>query len=271
MRRLALLLLFIPFAQVAHGAEVLTTPKRYEECLIANGSMLYTAGGDGKVANSVEGAYKTSCLYTGPNKTETEVAAINAATKAIPDIVKNLYQTNDASFTQHASCVSDKAFSIIHTQGRSDLPAYLITLQAARRGLKGCPDLTAAHKHDAWEVIVVAQMYMAEKIEAGSDAAHYSAKIEIKFPQIDVDKLCDRYAGGGNLSVNACIDRNQAGYTRLRAVWPLVSETAFEKCGATVRQYEGTHGYDLWADCVSNYIYMDQIAKDRAERRRFQP
>lgn len=271
MRRLALLLLFIPFAQAAHGAEVLTTPKRYEECLIANGAMLYTAGGDGKVTNSVEGAYKTACRYTGPNKAETEVAAINAATKAIPDIVQNLYQINDANFTQHVACVSDKALSIIRGQGHSDLPAYLTTLEAARRGVKACPDLTASHKHDAWEVIVVAQMYMAEKTEAASDAAHYRTKVEIKFPQIDVDKLCDRYAGGGNLSINACIDRNQIGYTRLRAVWPLVSEATFEKCGATVRENEGTYGYDLWADCVSNYIYMDQIEKDRAERRRFRP
>ena len=102
-----------------------------------------------------------------------------------------------------------------------------------------------------------------------------SAAEDSQFPNIDVDKLCSngvpQSAPDRMVIINACIDRNQSGYNHLKFVWPLVSKDTYSKCEAMSRRVNPWLGYSIWADCVDNYIAMEQLERDRTQQRTFRP
>lgn len=157
----------------ALAAERLSTPKRYEECLIANGALFETASGDGKIEYSVEAAYKHECLYIGQSREAVETKSIENAVKALPIVLHDLYLIKDKDFIKHAECVANNAKSWIISQSPNVSRGYADVLTASRRAARICPDLSPLHKRDKWEVITVAQMLLAQQDEADSDAQFY--------------------------------------------------------------------------------------------------
>lgn len=178
MRRLVLLLLFTPFAQVAHGAEVTTTPGQYEECLVSRGAVLWLSpGADPRfpVEKYVTAAFRYECTYEGSDWDKVTDDAFKRAAKEIPHRVRALYDAASPALVDHAKCVANALMS--------DDTGDVAT--STDRAMKLCAKFGASHTYKPWEVTAVSYMFRQEMIEA----------------QADEDRMIDDRFNGGRLIV----------------------------------------------------------------------
>lgn len=167
MRRL-FAILFACVACTPSSAETLSTPKRYEECLIANGSLISTS----EILNipAAARAAQDRCTYSGPNRMGVIPNATDAAIRAIPEELKRIDSITDRDFVKHASCISTESVNLIKSNVVSGIR------RAAQLSVSKCPRFDKYHKHDMWEVLTQAHMEIYQQLEAEADNNYYSER-----------------------------------------------------------------------------------------------
>lgn len=160
-------LAFVVAAPIASAGEVLSTPERYEECLIAHGALIVSSEGV-DVVTGTETA-KQECAFTGKNRALVDQVATAEARKKIAATLPALDKIQDRDFVRHASCLAEEAKASLRAQPRMTIRG------ATRAAIPKCPHFENSHKRDLWEVLVVANMDVAQQLEAASDGAAHPA------------------------------------------------------------------------------------------------
>lgn len=156
---------FLLAAPIASAGEALSTPERYEECLVVHGALIVSADGV-DIAAGTEAA-KRECSFTGKNRALVEQVATAEARKKIAAALPALDKIQDRDFVRQASCLSEEAMAIMRAQPRMTIRS------ATTAAIPKCPRFENSHKRDLWEVLVVAHMDVAQQFEADSDGAAY--------------------------------------------------------------------------------------------------
>lgn len=167
MRRL-FAVLFVCAASAPLSAETLSTPKRYEECLIANAALsLSSDTNDGQAAIA---AASRACTYVGPNRVLTEAQAKSSAAQKATTELRRIDAITDRDFVRHASCVATEAEAIIKKERPQTIRG------AASVAVRLCPQFERSHGYPIWEVLVAAHMDISQRLEAESDREFYKSR-----------------------------------------------------------------------------------------------